>query len=384
METYCKSGEYEVIRFEPRYKNEVVELLMPLWGPDREKNAAYLDWKHYCNPYTQDPIIYLSLHRGSVVGVSSHFACCWQVGQPDQRCLCVAGCDAIVHPDHRRHGLHRIKTSMALKELENSAYDFDICLGSNQYSSGSALKLGWTIVGELRPMNWQSWLWVRQIARKMPLIPKIYHRLYNRSATQQLSASAIQPFHVLDRNYDRTKNFSQSGIVLEEKPRPKAMAMLVSRQGYDGRIRHVRDQQFYAWRYQNPLSVYRFLFWEKAELKGFLVLQQAVDTHSNEALIVDWEATSIEVFSDLLQAVIRWGGFSSISIWSVTLADDMLKALIKHGFCVAGKRRSSEATTFFSPIIVKPLHSGGDWSMGGRDLLNISNWDLRPIYSDVY
>jgi hypothetical protein len=273
---------------------------------------------------------------------------------------------------------------MALRELENGAYDFDICLGSNQYSSGSALKLGWSIVGELKPVSWQSWLRVRQIARRMPLIPRIYHRLYNRSATQEPSVSAIRPFHVLDRNYNRTNNFSQSGVVLEEKPRPKAMAMLVDRQGYDGRIRHVRDEQFYAWRYQNPLSVYRFLFLEKTELKGFLVLQQAVvDTHSNGALIVDWEATSVEVFSDLLEAVIRWGGFSSISIWSMTLAGDMLKVLIKHGFCEAGKRRSSEATLFYS-LIVKPLHSGGDSSMGGRDLLDISNWDLRPIYSDVY
>jgi hypothetical protein len=171
--------------------------------------------------------------------------------------------------------------------------------------------------------------------------------------------------------------------VLEEKPRPEAMAMLVSRQGNDGRIRHIRDQQFYAWRYQNPLSVYRFLFWEKAKLKGFLVLQQ-VDTYSNAAYIVDWEATSVEVFSDLLLAIIRWGGFSSIEIWSVTLADDMIEVLTKHGFYVAGKSRSSDTTPFFPPIIVKTLHPGSSWSMGGRDLLDISNWDLRPIYSDVY
>jgi GNAT superfamily N-acetyltransferase len=378
METDYRSGEYEVIRIEPRYKNEVAELLMPLWGPDREKNAAYLDWKHYFNPYTQNPILYVSLHRGRVVGVSSHFACCWQAGQPDQRYLCVAGGDAVVHPDHRRHGLHRIQTSMALRELENSAYDFDICLGSNQYTEGSAIKLGWTVVGELRPMNRQSW--VRQIARKMPLIPRTYHHLFNRSATQQPSESAIQPFHLLDRNYDRTKDFGQSGIVLEKKPRPEAMAMLVSRQRYDGRIRHVRDQQFYAWRYQNPLSEYRFLFCEKGELKGFLVLQQVLHTYSNATHIVDWEATSVEVFSDLLQTVICWGGFSSISIWSVTLADDMIKVLTKHGF----KSRSSESTTVFSRIIVKPLHPGGNWSMGGRDLLEISNWDLRPIYSDGF
>jgi len=380
METDYKSGEYEVIRIEPRYKDGVAELLMPLWGPDREKNAAYLDWKHYCNPYTQDPILYISLYRGSVVGVHSHFACCWQAGQPDQRYLCVAGGDAVVHPDHRRHGLLRIQTSMALRELENSAYHFDICLGSNAYTEGSSIKLGWKVVEELRSMNRKSW--VRGLTRKIPLIPWAYHRLYNRSAARQPSESATQPFHVLDRNYGRTKNFNQSGIVLEKKPRPEAMAMLVSRQGYDGRIRHVRDQQFYAWRYQNPLSEYRFLFREKGGLEGFLVLQQVLHNYSNATQIVDWEATGVEVFSDLLQAVIHWGGFGSISIWSVTLADDMIKVLTRHGFSGAVKSSSSESSTLFSRIIVKPLHSGGTWAMAGRDLLDISNWDLRPIYSD--
>jgi len=358
IETGYKSGEYEVIRIEPRYKDGVAELLMPLWGPDREKNAAYL-------------------HRGSVVGVHGHFACCWQAGQPDQKYLCVAGSDAVVHPDHRRHGLLRIQTSMALRELENSAYHFDICLGSNAYTERSSIKLGWKVVEELRSMNRKSW--VRGLARKIPLIHRAYHRLYNRSATQQPSESAIQPFHVLDRNYGRTKNFNQSGIVLEKKPRPEAMAMLVSRQGYDGRIRHVRDQQFYAWRYQNPLSEYRFLFWEKGGLKGFLVLQQVLHNNSDAIQIVDWEAASVEVLSDLLQTVIHWGGFGSISIWSLTLADDMIKVLTRHGFSGAGKSNSSESST---RIIVKPLHSGGHWSMGGRDLLDISNWDLRPIYSD--
>ena len=41
------------------------------------------------------------------------------------------------------------------------------------------------------------------------------------------------------------------------------MAELVERSG-DTRIRHVRDSQYFQWRFQNPLSRYRYLLrnWE--------------------------------------------------------------------------------------------------------------------------
>jgi hypothetical protein len=35
----------------------------------------------------------------------------------------------------------------------------------------------------------------------------------------------------------------------------------------------VRDQRYLAWRFLNPRSLYRFLFWEASKLEGYLVLQ---------------------------------------------------------------------------------------------------------------
>jgi hypothetical protein len=145
-----KIGDYDIIRYDPRYLDEVVELLVPLWGTNLELNKAYLEWKHNQNPYLQEPIIHLALYDEHPVGVRAYSASYWQAGHPDQRYLCVTDVDAVVHLDHRRHGLLKSMTSVALKELETEQFDFVITLSAAQNSSASNLKLGWENVGELR------------------------------------------------------------------------------------------------------------------------------------------------------------------------------------------------------------------------------------------
>jgi hypothetical protein len=378
-------GNYEIIRYEPRYRGEVLELLEPLWGPNREINESYLDWKYFRNPYAGNPIIYLALHEKRVVAVRPLWPCCWESASPDKY-RCVQDADAIVHPDYRGQGLLRKMISIELKELENDRYDFDITLSAGQQSSISNTKMGWLKVGELSRLHWRPMKnasWLRQIGRKVPLLPSMY-RHFRKDATQRRSSNnAFQPFQALDHNYERGLRFGGSGIVLDNCPRPAAMAMLVSGQSSNGRIRHVRDEKFYQWRYENPFSEYRFLFHEKTELEGYLVLQQSSHANSDSCLIVDWEFTNMKVFSDLVRATTLWGKFESISIWSATLGSNIVKLLRGLGFQGAEEDETT-GDLFCSPILVKPLCEPNNWSMGGRDILNIANWDLRPIYSDAY
>ena len=89
------------------------------------------------------------------------------------------------------------------------------------------------------------------------------------------------------------------------------MADLVARQAYDGRIRHVRDARYLAWRFQNPLHEYRFLLAGGDRLHGYLVLQAYRLSRHGAANIVDWEASDPAVRRALLHAAVEWGGFSS-------------------------------------------------------------------------
>jgi hypothetical protein len=167
------------------------------------------------------------------------------------------------------------------------------------------------------------------------------------------------------------------------------MAELAKRIGFDNRIRHVRDAHYFSWRFQNPLSEYRFLFWEDRHLDGFLVLHVKVYPHSDDewAYIVDWEAINQHVWNDLLQAAIQWGNFKFISMWSATLSEEMKTHLRKAGFAFKDKTGSALHDIRGENIFVKSINQkiqGHDWILGGRDLMDLKNWDLRTIYSDAF
>ena len=46
-----QSAGYEIIKYRPEYRSQVLELQTHMWSPDMNINAAYLDWKYYDNPY---------------------------------------------------------------------------------------------------------------------------------------------------------------------------------------------------------------------------------------------------------------------------------------------------------------------------------------------
>jgi hypothetical protein len=167
------------------------------------------------------------------------------------------------------------------------------------------------------------------------------------------------------------------------------MAKLAKRIGYDGRIRHVRDEQYFRWRFQNPLSDYRFLFWDDGRIDGYLVLYGKVYPPNNNELayIVDWDAINENVWHDLLQAAMQWGNFNYIGIWSATLSEAVARVLRNAGFSFKDKTGNAIHDMRGKNILVKSLNQTiqrVDWTLGGRDLSDPTHWDLRAIYSDNY
>jgi len=378
------TGSYQFVPYEPKYKQEAIDLLslLPLWGENREIRRAHLEWKYFRNPYARGSGIRLALHQGKAVAIRCIFPCCWEAGFEEQRYLCVEGADTVVLPEHRRHGLLKKLLSLDLKELRNSPYDFDITLSAGEHTVAANLQFGWLGVGKLTTMHWQGNR-SRRLARGIPLLPAVYRRFLKNGTHGETSEEPFRPFQTLDESYKTRDRFNGSGVALTEKPRPEAMSSLAGSQK-NGKIRHVRDEQFFAWRYQNPRSIYRFFFLDQVNRKGYLVLQQSVYAESDSPFIVDWEATSTHVLSHLLDAAIRWGGFRSMGIWSATLTPHIRQMLRDHGFYAAGENGTSGAFLFQAPVLVRPLHSEDLGLIGTIDPTSISNWDLRPIYSDNF
>ena len=165
------------------------------------------------------------------------------------------------------------------------------------------------------------------------------------------------------------------------------MADLIERIGDTGRIAHVRNREYFQWRFQNPQSRYRFLFWQEGRLEGYLVLQEyASDEDQRDVLnIVDWEASCVAVKAGLLQAAISaFAGAVPIVIWSATLHRQEIEVLHKNGFRLLKPPR--DALRSPPAILIRPINQArldGEWMLANRPLLDLASWDMRMLYSMV-
>ena len=172
-------------------------------------------------------------------------------------------------------------------------------------------------------------------------------------------------------------------LSVEQSPRPEKMAELIKNIGYDGRIRHVRDRPYFAWRYLNPRANYSFVFWEKDKLEGYLVLQTTSDSPFAAVRIIDWEGVSVAVRTELLKGALKRIRFRELITWAATLPEETRSILEKAGF--APVQESNNVKRTGPSLLVRGIDASipaANWSAGGRPLLDPGSWDLRMIYSD--
>ena len=243
----------------------------------------------------------------------------------------------------------------ALTDLAARGYAYVFNLSAGTVTKSGSLLQGWRAVGSLKPMDWN---------------------LTGRVS----SAEKARQFDELERNGRGRK----SNVTVGQAPRPESMAELVERIGYHGNIRHVRDPEYFAWRFRNPLSSYRFLFWGESRLEGYLVLQRRIYSDKLWVNVVDWEFVDDRVGAELLRAAVDWGGFDKITIWSATLSESAKATLQSNRFNLW-----NEVKYFASipTVLVKRIQDqikNAEWTLNDMRLLDIGSWDLRMVYSDGY
>jgi hypothetical protein len=390
------TNDYEVVRYSPEFKQEIIELLAPMWGEDLGLTTSYFEWKHSQNPYVDEPIFYLCLYEGRVIGVRACFGARWQLDQPGKYVNCLADADAIVHPDHRRQGLLTKMTVAALEDLRESEFEYVITLSANRYSSAANVKMGWRNIGYLdtayrysskEPDTRKSQNPIRNSLRRVPAVPAVYRRVRGYFNPEPApSNQQLHPFYTLDKNYVLKAGQKFEHLSIEDYPRPGEMVDLISRSGEHNRIQHIRDLEFFSWRYQNPLSSYRFLFWKGTRLEGYLVLQSPIHK-PGVVTIVDWEASTQQVRERLLRAAIELGSFFQLSIWSISLNDENKKLLQQTGFEFKEPSGDDDKDGDLPHVLIRSVRTGwvqGEQMSGNNYLQDLSNWDLRAIYADGY
>jgi GNAT superfamily N-acetyltransferase len=365
---------YDIIPYAPELDAEIARLQTHLWGDDLQRNAAYLRWKYTDNPYLDETLIQLAQHDGELVGMRGMFGTLWEVDDGTRHLLPYAD-DFVVTPAHRNRGVAGRIMRANLDEARRRGHRFVINLSAGPVTFVASLAAGWRSPGSYRQLDYHRapsapLLRLRSLAGK---------RLYEGAARTIAALAAGGVFDHLDAAAGR----SSCPVAVERQARPRAMADLVSRLPWDGRIRHVRDERYFSWRFRNPLHEYRFLFAGGTDLDGYLVLQRYLSRWADTRLvnIADCEATNERVRADLLDTAVGRGRFAHLRAWSVGSARATADLLAARGFHAA---RADNVQARSSGLLVRRLDdSPGEarWQLGSRNALSIDDWDLRMIYS---
>lgn len=365
---------YSIDRYRPEDAPQIARLQQHLWGRSPAENAAYLDWKYARNPYTPDPLISIARFDGQVVGMRGMFGGRWELGNGADTIDIPGAADSVIDPDHRDTGLFAEMNAFALEDLEKRGYRMALNLSTSAANYvASVLTLGWRAIGGLQMVT------STRRASAAPLISRtsasrMTRKLFDVGRRARHAAQGAA-FSRLDRAASRD---ALRPIEIELQPRLVEMADLLRRSGPTGRTRHVRDEEYLSWRYQNPRSEYRFLYLGQP-LEGYLVLENPKD--KPRVFIADWEGVDLDVCSHLVKAAVDHVRFGALETWSAAMApgrDEMLK---NAGFGLAQVPRHSN---MFLMRSVSGSMEGLDRLLGGRDLMGLESWDLRVIYSDAH
>ncbi len=371
---------YEVVPYHPGWKDEVAELHAHFWG-DVALSRTYLEWKYERNPYAGESLIYLALNGGKPVGMRGLFGALWEAGSPPQRLFGLHADDLVVAPGHRSRGIPMKIMRAVFDDLRKKGFEYVFSLSAGQVTRLSSLAMGWCNVGPVGEL--------RRVSRRMERLRRLRGSLSGMRFFWRY-ADGVHGREERDGLSDIRRGKTEGGIrigprvSLWQESRPEDMARLVERIPYDGRIRHVRDRAYFAWRFRNPVHKYWFLFWEEPDLEGYLVLQKYMAESMDKTVtnIVDWEGTEERIRAGLLKAALRLGHFPDLRIWAATLSGRSKALLADSGFRL--EEGESGIDDQQKCILVKPLLEGTPESgrvIANRRWLDIADWDMRMVYS---
>jgi hypothetical protein len=334
---------YHFKRYQPKYKDEIVHLQSALWGPDLALNSAYLSWKYEENPYINQPLIYLALQNERVVGMRGLCGAQWEIGRTGQSVVLPCAGDTVIAQEHRNRGLLRQLLQFMHTDTALTAFPYMLNFSATAPVYFCSLSEGWRVIG----------------------------------AYGSLVRTA--PIHGLVKSEWLESGHIQTSL----EARAEEMASLIARIDRPDKICQHKDSRYFAWRFRSPLSRYQFFYWKKTTLEGFLVLSTPLT--AGEIYLVDWAATNPEVLRDLLQAAVQDAGLASLMIWSATLPDTMVAILREQGFAPA--KSPLPVPVYRKAVLGRCLNSAlldCEWSLAGRDVTDIENWQLCMVASDAY
>jgi GNAT superfamily N-acetyltransferase len=358
-------GAYEFAHFRPQYRDGVLAVLAGLWPYGRELSERYFQWRYAENPFADDVLGIVALHRGVPVGYRGYLAGGFSADGAHVGVLCP--CDTVVAPDHRNRGLSLAMGRLA-SDFSRADYRFFLNFTSGRNSLPGYLALGF------QPLA-RRVLWQRH--GHNPL-------LWALQAWSRRSELAAGP------RAGRRIRFGRAGSILAAgTPRPAEMAAIVAAEPNDGAALRVRrDAAFFGWRYRNPVRQYAFYFrMDGAAARAYAVLDVSHDGRCGA--ILDYAESAAGGLREILEHVCRSGDFLTLTAQGFGVDARLEQMLHALGFVPVHTtktllRRGSVEQLAPSVLMRPVVDAGGEaaFRVGALDARNPAHWRLKPICSD--
>jgi hypothetical protein len=262
--------------------------------------------------------------------------------------------------------LYRELTEGALEYVKARAYPLVLNFSSGPTNRIASLAAGWRQAFSIAH-------WVRDA--RLGVIERL----------GRAAGLGTDPFEKFAQLGDVESNGRRGCVSLRSDPRATAMAELIERVAWDGRIRQPRDADFFEWRFRGPMAINRFVYcYDGDTLRGYLVLQ-AKRHRPGSIVVVDFEADHDEVLGDLLDAAIAFTEGFRLEVWADGIRSRAENLLAASGFrasAPAGGVRSAGPAVLVRTLDMQGVAAIEDAS--GRRIRERGDWDLRPVYSDAH
>ena len=372
---------YELVRCDSSHREAVAQFQMELWSSSVTLNEQYFDWKYLASPAASHTRVYLAIAGDEIIGMRSLCGSYWEFGANAQRAKVLLADDLLVRPDLRDTGLVTGFMSDVLADTGGSDIEYALNLTGSPLTVVASLAQGWKRISFAKPIgrdhnllhNWSSG---RAAVEKLPFFWR-----YAQSSLLMAPAER-QPFKRLDQAGPEAIASNDLTVGIASTAPVKRMAALINNLPYEGRIRQVRDADYLAWRFANPLHEYRFLTVGDESLQGYLVLKHAfargpMDTRVS---LVDLEAEDDSIRAALLEVAVMQGQFPHIYAWSTAHTRGDVTRLRELGLApVDGKLPAHSRPCW----LLKSLNEtpARDWRWDDQCLLEPVNWDIRMLYA---
>lgn len=373
----------EIVPFDPSLKDELVEFRRRTYETGFPESRDYLEWKYELNPYIQGPLYYIARVDGRIVGMRGIYGTCWEHDRARHATVMPCADDWAVDPQYRNRGVASMIMREAVEDLSRRGFEYVLNTSGGRITVIASLSAGWRSATALEPVVKRSRNQrIRHEVRKRVRGVRGAWR-FIRSTSANVTASK-EPFRRVDQMEVVRGRLPGSIIVSGSEPRVDAMAGLIARLPYDGRIRHVRGTRYLTWRYRNPIREHRFFYYERDNvLEGYLVLARWGECQlpTLPFHIVDWEGSDDMVRAELLRCAVEVADIPELGMWTAGLSRADQAVLDEAGFvktdldlrerglpCVLVKKLGPEV-----PIT--------DWLLGDGRILDGNRWDMRMIYS---